>query len=199
MGHGIELDSRSEIAALIHDWAFYRDQQSWHELLGTFHEDGRISISWFDGAFAAFVEASKMLAKNSDSILKHSLGVPRIGVSGNRAISEVDVIIRVRAKTQLGEVDTTSFARFHDRVERRNGAWKLLERTAIYEKDRADPVSMPVLPEAFFEGLDQYPTQVRFLASSIAKVGASLSKTIVFDRSEAAKALYQRGRTWLGG
>ena len=155
-GRGLS-DARSEIAALINDWAFFRDQEWWDELLGTFHEDGTISLSWFDGPYAGFVAASQKLAASGNTILKHQLGVPRIEIRGDRALSAVDVVIRVRATTPAGEVDTTSFARFHDRLEKRAGAWKILKRTAVYEKDRADPVSGPTLPEGFFEGLDRFP------------------------------------------
>jgi hypothetical protein len=190
---------KAEIAELINAWAFFRDQESWDALLGTFHEGGTISISWFDGPHAGFVAASKRLAANRTSIVKHHIGVPMISVNGDRALSEVNVTIMVRAKTDAGEVDTTSFARFYDRLERRDGKWKLLKRTAIYEKDRADPVSQPALPAAFFEGLDQYPAEVRFLASSLKRVGAQLSKTIVFDKTPESSALYQQGTAWLAG
>jgi GrpB-like predicted nucleotidyltransferase (UPF0157 family) len=143
------------IAALLNDWAFFRDQGSWDALLGTFHEDGTISLSWYDGPYAGFVAASRKLVTNPNTLVKHHLGVPRIEVDGDRALSEVDVTIMLRAKAPFGEVDTTSLARFYDRLERRDGTWKVLSRTAVYEKDRADPVSQPSLPAAYFENLEQ--------------------------------------------
>lgn len=191
-------DARSEIAALINSWGFFRDQESWEKLLATFHDDGTISISWFDGPYKGFVAASRELAARSrNTIVKHHLGVPSIEVDGDRALSEVNVTIMVRARTPVGEVDTTSFARFHDRVEKRDGRWKILKRTAIYEKDRADPVDRPALPEVFFQGLDRYPIEVQFLASSLDRAGAKLAERIVFDKSPQAEALYREGQAWL--
>ena len=191
--------AETEIAALVNDWAFFRDQGAWDSLLGTFHAEGTISLSWFDGPYEGFVAASKKLAANGDSIVKHHLGVPRIEVNGERALSEGNVTIMIRARTPFGEVDTTSFARFHDRLEKRDGTWKLLQRTAVYEKDRADPVSQPTLPDAYFENLDRYPAEVRFLASGLAKAGAPLSRTIVLDKSPESRALVQRNEAWLAG
>lgn len=192
-------DDRTEIAALINAWAFYRDQESWDRLLGTFHEGGTISISWFDGPHAAFVAASKALAAKSDATLKHQLGVPMIRVHGDRALSEVNVTIMVRAGTPIGEVDSTSYARFYDRLEKRADTWKLSRRTAIYEKDQAAPVSRPSLPDLFFQGLERFPAEVRFLAAGLERAGQALSETLVLDRSPGMRALYDGGEAWLSG
>ncbi len=192
-------EARSEIAALVNAWSFYRDQQSWDALLGTFHDEGTISISWFDGPHAGFVAASKALAARSDAIVKHHLGVPMIRVCGDRALCEVNVTIMLRARTPIGEVDSTSYARFYDWLEKRAGAWKVSRRTAIYEKDRAEPVSRPSLPEAFFEDLDRFPAEVRFLAAGLERAGQKLSERLVLDKSPEMRALYDEGEAWLSG
>jgi SnoaL-like domain len=189
----------AEIAARINEWAFYRDQEGWEGLLSTFHEGGAISISWYDGPCEGFVAASKQLAAGGKALVKHRLGVPKIRVRSDRALSEVDVTIMVRARTPSVEVDTTSYARFYDRLERRGGVWKIGIRTAIYEKDRADPVSAPSLPAAFFEGLERFPAEVRFLAVSLERVGAKLSESLVLDKSERLAELYREGEAWLAG
>jgi SnoaL-like domain len=191
--------SESEIAARINEWTFYRDQEGWDGLLNTFHEGGTISLSWYDGPYEGFVAASKQLAAGGRALVKHRLGVPKIRVRGDRALSEVDVTIMVRARTPDVEVDTTSYARFYDRLERRDGVWKMRLRTAVYEKDRADPVSAPSLPAAFFEGLERFPAEVRFLAASLERVGAKLSENLVLDKGERLAALYREGEAWLAG
>lgn len=189
----------AEIAARINEWALHRDQERWDELLGTFHEGGTISLSWYDGPYEGFVAASQRLAAGGNALVKHRLGVPTIQVRGDRALSEVDVAIMLRARTPDIEFDTTSYARFYDRHERRDGLWRMRSRTAIYEKDRADPVSAPSLPAAFFEGLERFPAEVRFLASSLERVGAKLSERLVLDKSERLVELYREGEAWLAG
>lgn len=192
-------DASAEIADLVNNWAFYRDQEAWSELGATFHDEGTISLSWFDGPHKGFVAASQNLAKSNRALLKHYIGVPRIRIDGDRALSGVNITIMVRAKTPFGEVDTTSYARFIDRIEKRDGVWRILKRTAVYEKDRADPVDRPALPEAFFEGLDRYPAELRFLASSLDKGGVELSKTTVLDKSPQLATLHMEGDAWLAG
>ena len=189
--------AKAEIAALVNDWAFFRDQGKWDALLATFHDDGTICISWIDGPFAMFVAASKVAAGNQRLSLKHYIGVPRLEVIRDRAISEVNVTIMLRAKTDAGEIDVTSYARFFDLVEKRNGVWKIFRRTGIYEKDRAEPVDRATLPDAFFEGLDAYPAELRFLASTLAQFGVSTSPTTVLDKSPQVKKLYQDAAVWL--
>jgi len=191
--------AKIEIAELINSWTFFRDQERWSDLANTFADDGTISISWFDGPHKAFVAASQKLAAYKNNLVKHQLGVPFIKVNGNRALSEVNVNIMARTKTPAGEVDIVSSARFIDQVEKRDGQWKLVRRTAVYEKDRADPVDRPVLPDAYFQGLEQFPVEVRFLAAALKKAGADLSKNIVLDKSPAAEKVYSDGAAWLKG
>jgi hypothetical protein len=192
-------DARSEIAALVNAWAFYRDQHAWDALLGTFHEGATISISWFDGPHAGFVAASKALAARGDAIVKHHLGVPMIRIQDKRALSEVDVTIMIRARTPIGEVDSTSYARFYDWIEKRIDAWRIARRTAIYEKDRVAPVARPALPERFFEGLERFPAEVRFLAANLERAGQKLSERLVLDKSPQMRALYDESEAWLSG
>ena len=54
---------------------------------------------------------------------------------------------RLQRATEGIAADLTSHARFLDRLEKRNGAWKLVERAAVYERDRLDPVE----PSAAFK------------------------------------------------
>ena len=186
-----------EIAELINNWTFFRDQGLWDQLADTFHEEGTISLSWFDGPFTFFVKASKEMSKNNSTILKHLVGTPMIKINGTRAISEVNITIMVRAKTEKGEVDSSAFARFYDCVEKRDGKWKILKRIGIYEKDRLDPVQQPFLSADFFTGLDKYPPQFRFLASALEKAGIKISKSAVIDKSQELKNLYKEGSAWL--
>jgi hypothetical protein len=191
------LEARTEIADLVNNWAFFRDQEKWDALSATFHEGGTISLSWYAGPHEGFVAASRQLAARGGALLKHYVGVPRIRIEGDRALSEVNVTIMVRAKTPAGEVDTTSYARFIDRIERRGGAWRIAQRVAVYEKDRADPVDRGSLPDAFFEGLEKYPAELKFLAASLDKGGIPLSPATVLDKSQQLAALHEENESWL--
>lgn len=189
--------AHQQIAALINDWGFFRDQGRWQELLNVFHPDGHISISWIDAPYAEFVAVSKLAAQRSLLSVKHQLGVPRIQVRSERALSEVNVTILVRGRTCGMEVDTTSHCRFIDQVERREGRWKIVRRTGIYERDRADPVSAPALPERLFEELSEYPKELRFLARAFKEIGVDWVKSVIRDGSPEMHALYAAAVCWL--
>lgn len=190
---------RTAIADLVNNWAFFRDQEAWDALSATFHEGGTISLSWFDGPHAGFVAASRQLAARGGALLKHYIGVPRIRIDGDRALSEVNVTIMVRAKTPAGDVDTTSYARFIDRIEKRDGVWRISKRTAVYEKDRADPVDRAALPAEFFAGLERFPAELRFLAAGLDRSDIPLSPATVLDKSPELAALHAEGDAWLAG
>lgn len=192
-----EIEDRLAIADLINRWCFYRDQRAWDRLGNTFTNDGTISISWFDGLHSDFVSASKGMAKNGKSTLKHLVGVPRVQINGDRALAEVNVTIMVRILTPMSELDTSSYARFYDRLEKKSGEWKIVRRVAIYEKDRIDPVNSSTLPSRLYKGLEQYPKELKFLARSLKSAGIPLSKSIVLDKSPKMDELYRNAEVWL--
>src|SRR3990172_6618000 len=132
----MDLAAKSACAEVIQAWGCYRDQRKWPELLATFHPEGEIAISWFRGAFSEFVERCKRGGPS-----KHLILPPLVRVEGERAVAETNVVIRVRQDIAQVPVDLTSYGRFLDRLERRQDRWRILERAAIYEQDRLDPVS----------------------------------------------------------
>src|SRR5262245_56268862 len=141
----MNADDKYACAELIQAWGFYRDQGKWPELLATFAPEGQIAISWFSGSFREFVELSRK-AFDAGRYSKHHLFPSLVRVNGDRALAETNVVIFVRQKIDGVLVDMTSHARFLDRLERAGGRWRILERNAIYESDRLDPVE---LSEAF--------------------------------------------------
>jgi hypothetical protein len=197
MDYPSEQAAKQQIAALVNDWGFYRDQGRWAELLEVFHGDGHISISWIDAPYADFVSVSKLAAQRALVSVKHQLGVPRIQVRAERALSEVNVTILVRSQLRGVEVDTTAYCRFLDQVERRAGQWKILRRTGIYERDRADPVTTSALPEELFQELSEYPHELRFLAHTFKEIGVDWLRSVIRHATPEMDALYAEAARWL--
>jgi hypothetical protein len=95
----------------------------------------------------------------------------------------------------------TSRSRFLDRIERRGGEWRILERAAIYEQDRLDPV---VPSDAFTRMMQtadvaKYPEQYRYMAFRLAAAGRSLAEPVHHDGAPATEALRARYDAWLDG
>ncbi|MFT0138050.1 nuclear transport factor 2 family protein [Alcanivoracaceae bacterium MT1] len=192
------LEDQQRIRALIPTFA-WRDQKRWGDLRATFTDDGTISISWYDGAVEGFIEASKAMAKDSNTLTKHRIDSPRISICGERALAETDVTIMVRASVAGQDVDVTSYARFFDRLRRENGIWKIQARTGIYEKDRIDPVGPSILLSMInsFANYDQYPGELKHLAYGLDKKGYRLMDTVVTSGGDRENALKSEALAWL--
>jgi hypothetical protein len=185
---------KSACADVILAWGLYRDQRKWPELLATFHPDGEIAVSWFRGPFTAFVERCKQGGPS-----KHLIFPPIVRVNGERAVAETSIAILVRQEIGGVAVDMTSRARLLDRLERRHAQWRILERAAIYEQDRLDPVT----PSEAFDtmmreaGIAGYPEPYRYMALRLAAVGRPLAMPVHYDGLAETTQLYRRYDCWL--
>jgi SnoaL-like domain len=218
----MESNDKYECAELIQSWGLYRDQGKWPELLATFVPEGQIAISWFSGSFAEFVDrCRKSFAAGQRS--KHHIfpSVVRVGASGRsqhqpaktgvsalmssrameRAVAETNIVIFVRQKIDGVLVDMTSHARFLDRLERRDGRWAIVERTAIYERDRLDPVEPSEAFGKLFTATDLsvYPEAYRYMAARLVAAGRELVPVVYRDGSPHTDQLYVRYDAWLKG
>jgi hypothetical protein len=188
------IEDKAACADLILSWGLYRDQRRWEQLLATFHPDGEIAVSWFRGPFTEFVEHCKRSGP-----CKHLLTPPLLRITGARAVGETSVVILVRQKIDDVLVDMTSRGRFLDRFERQRGVWKIVERAAVYEQDRFDPVEPS---EAFTRMLmsakaAQYPEPYRYMAVRLAAAGRALAEPVHHDGSAHTNVLYARYDQWL--
>jgi len=199
---GKNLADKFAIAELIQAWGVYRDQGKWQELRGTFTPDGHISISWFRGPFAQFVERCQANFAAGHTWSRHQLFAPAIKLNGDRAVAETSVVIRVRQPFKGVPVDLTSCSRFLDRVERQADSWFIAERAAIYERDRLDPVEpSPAYNKLFTAGgAARFPEQYRYMAFRLAHApGRALAPLIYRDGGLETADLYARFSDWLAG
>jgi hypothetical protein len=185
-------------AEVIQAWGFARDQGRWADLLDTFHPDGRIHVSWFRGAFSDFVERCRQNF-GQGSRAKHLLWPARVRVADARATGETNVAILVRQNIGGVEVDLTSYARFLDRLERRDGRWRIIERATIYEQDRLDPVEPSAAFAALMEKADtaKYPIAYRYMGYRIAASGRTLAEPVHYDGRPETEALKAQYAAWL--
>ena len=104
-------------------------------------------------------------------------------MNGARATAETNVAILVRQTIEGVAVDLTSYGRFLDRLERRDGDWRIVERATLYEKDRLDPVE----PSAAFDALmaksdaAKYPAPYRYMAYRVHAAGRALAEPVHYD------------------
>jgi SnoaL-like domain len=194
----VSTDDKYACAELIQSWGLFRDQKRWAELLATFTSDGTIAVSWFRGPFAKFVERCRTREAQVGHA-KHLIQLSVVRVSGERALAETSVVILVRQAIEGIAIDLTSHARFLDRLVKKDRAWQLAERAAIYERDRLDPVEPSVAFAALIERADcaRYPAPYRYMAYRISAAGGTLAMPVLCDGMAETDALRARYAKWL--
>jgi SnoaL-like protein len=193
------LADKQAIAELIQLWGHCRDQGRWSELLATFAPEGEIAVSWFRGSFVAFVERCRQ-AFAAGNRSKHLIWPPVVRLNGERAVAESNIAILVRQSIDGVLVDLTSYGRFLDRLERRD-RWVIVERAAIYEQDRLDPVAPSEAFDAMMKSADmaKFPAGYRHMAFRVLAAGRSLAPPVFCDDMAETAALYARYNSWLDG
>jgi len=195
----VTLADKQECAELIQAWGLCRDQGRWAELAAAFAPEGEIAVSWFRGPHDEFVERCRQ-SFTAGTRSKHLLWPATVEVAGDRALAETNVVILVRQSIAGILVDLTSNARFLDRLERR-GRWMIVERAAVYERDRLDPVEPSAAFEVMMREADaaRFPAAYRYMAFRVLAAGRSLAEPVHYDGTPETEALRARYRAWLNG
>jgi hypothetical protein len=193
-----EIADRLAIAALVNNWAVWRDAGDWDSFRTLWHDDGRMMATWFQGSADAFVAASREGWEKGVSIL-HFLGGIAIDLAKTRAVAQTKMTISQRGEVHGVLCDVVCTGRFHDFLEKRDGRWGLVLRQPIYEKDRLDPVDPAARLELDRELLRLFPEGYRHLAYLQTQIGYEVKRDMPGLRGREVEALYRRGRVWLEG
>ena len=126
----MDANDKYACAELIQAWGLYRDQGKWPQLLATFVPEGEIAVSWFSGSFREFVAHCRQ-SFEAGQRSKHQIFPSCVRIAGDRALAETSIVILVRQTISGILADLTSYARFLDRLERRDGRWAIVERAAV--------------------------------------------------------------------
>lgn len=193
-----ERSDRLEIVDTVQNWAVWRDAGDWERFLTVWAEDGWMSATWFQGPAAKFIEVSKAGFDKGVSIL-HFLGGTSVDLKGERAVAQTKMTISQRASVEGVMVDVVCTGRFYDFFARRDGAWKIVRRQPIYEKDRMDPLdpSAKLVLDAAL--LARFPEGYRHLAYLQTKIGFTIKMDMPQLKGAEVQALYAHGRAWLEG
>ena len=97
-----------------------RDRGRWDQMADCVAEGSRISMSWFTGTGAEFVNQSRGMSGRGDYAV-HRLSPPAIRVRGDRALAELPLTIEFRIDIKGGEACLDSNARSQYRAERTDG------------------------------------------------------------------------------
>jgi hypothetical protein len=193
-----ETADRLAIRDLIERWAVWRDAGDWERFRTVWHDDGRMMATWFQGSADDFIRVSREGFERGVRIL-HFLGGTAIDLAGDRAIGQTKMTISQRAEVEGVLCDVVCTGRFYDFLERRSGAWGLVLRQPIYEKDRLDPVDPSATLALDPALLERFPVGYRHLAYAQTRIGYDVKRDMPGLTGPEVEALYARGARWLDG
>jgi len=182
---------RLDVADLMAGW-IHRDLGEWDRLRELFHPEGTIAITWFEGLFSDFVDASARMAA-SDVRSKHLIASPVISFRGDKAIVETNAMILIE-NVRLG-IGCVSHNRFYDEVEKRDGVWKIVRRQSIY--DMGSFTFPRGVYEVNAEIIARYPREYAPLAYLLEVGGFPLCRVQATKGSDLEKAMKAAGQEWL--
>lgn len=188
----------SEIRQLVEDWAVWRDAGEWERFATVWHRNGHMSATWFQGSAQDFIATSREGFANGVRIL-HFLGGTSVEVKECRAISQTKMTISQRSDVHGAAVDVVCTGRFFDFLSREDGAWKLVRRQPIYERDRLDPVDPSITLTLDETRLRRFPEGYRHLAYLQEEAGFTVKPGLPGLTGAAVEQLYAEGAAWLEG
>jgi hypothetical protein len=97
------------------------------------------------------------------------------------------------------EADVVCTGRFYDFCARYKGAWKIVRRQPVYEKDRLDVVDPASRLQLDPELLARFPAGYRHLGYAQTKTGFTVKPGLPGLTGAAVERLYQEGARWLAG
>lgn len=185
------LEDRISIADLMTGW-MRRDLSQWESLRELFHADGTIEVTWFEGKFSDFVDASMRMGA-SDIRTKHLITSPVITFRDDKAIGETNaMIVGENVKLSLGCV---AHNRFYDLIEKRGGVWKIVRRQSVYDMGSFTFPRGVVDVDAAV--VDRYPREYAPLAYLLDKSGFPVKRVFATKDSELEARMKKEGQAWL--
>ncbi len=198
-----KLADEFEVRRVRQVWAFSRDHGEWETMRACFHPDATVLVSWFNGAASDFMARTVAMAeeRRPEERSKHWFGNMRTQIKGDRAILETDAMVMGRDFLDDYLFDFTFYCRMYDRIERRQGVWRILRMVVIYDKDRLDPVVPGSVPASYFDKLPVRGADsgVAFMRFRQGKKGRTVPPDIVLGGSEGERRLRQETEAWLAG
>ncbi|QSE94922.1 nuclear transport factor 2 family protein [Rhodococcus pseudokoreensis] len=185
------LADRRAIDDLMTGW-IRRDLAQWDAMRELFHPDGIIEITWFTGLFTDFVDASARMGA-SDLRTKHVITSPVVAFNGNRAVAETNaMIVAENVALKLG---CLSHNRFLDRIEKRDGIWKIVDRRSIYDMGSFTfPCGIVDIDAGTTE---KYPPEYAALAYLLDKSGFPVTGVFATKGSDHEVEIKQAAHHWL--
>lgn len=190
---------KAEIAEVVQTERAARDQAQWARMLDTYHPDAVVDLSWFHGSGPDFVAASQRQFE-SGRHSAHQMGPTLVTLQGDRALAHTPCAVTARTHLDGVEVEVITHSRLHERVQRRDGAWRIARKGIVYLRDALAVVNPSERVAVDAQRLAAYRPSYRFLSYLLAHVGQPPRLDLPgIDQPETIQPLIDSDNAWLGG
>lgn len=117
------------------------DRRSAELITASFWPEAHIDLGVFNGPLSAYLEWV-VPGDPALPVTLHTLGQSLVELRGDEARVETHVTSYHRVNTGAEERDNTIGGRYLDRMEKRNGEWRIAERTMLYDWNQDFGVSV---------------------------------------------------------
>jgi hypothetical protein len=137
------LESKDAVARILNDYARANDRLDEALLRSLFWPESRHHHGGFDGTSTDFINfALKIL--HGVKYTAHHISNVSVEVKGDKAFSECYYFAHHRRDAKTGgEEDAFFEGRYIDRLERRAGVWKIIQRRGLSDYSIVEPATTP--------------------------------------------------------
>ncbi|WP_166459345.1 nuclear transport factor 2 family protein [Amycolatopsis pithecellobii] len=173
-----------------------KDLGQWELMASAFAPDARVSVSWFQGSGADFVESARARSARGGSPSFHEIGAISVVVRENRALADTGCAVHIRGTLEDVPVDVVSRGRLCWRAERLADRWLIAGMDMIYFRDNISAVE-PGAPLALPGSVHDQRPSYRHLAVLLRDMGHPVAPDLPgADRPDLIEALFSEQRHW---
>ena len=134
-----ELEARTAIEDCLKRFARAVDRQDWKAAREAYHDGAFDDHGFFKGPPDAFLAHIEKLHAQQDHSMHFNTNVLIEFQAKDRAFVETYVLVLQRFRDKR----VTASARYLDRFEKRNGAWRVAHRTLVFGDMVSEPMAEP--------------------------------------------------------
>jgi ketosteroid isomerase-like protein len=134
-----ELEARTAIEDCLNRFARAVDRQDWRAAREMYHQDSWDDHGFFKGPPDAFLAHIAKMHEVQEHSMHFNTNVLIEFQAKDRAFVETYVLVLQR----FADRRVTASARYLDRFENRNGAWRIAHRTLVFGDMVAEPMTEP--------------------------------------------------------
>jgi hypothetical protein len=136
-----QLDDEAEIRRVHIRYCRGIDRMDWDLVRSCYHPDAVDRHGAYEGDVEGFIKWAAELLPQFESTM-HFTGNQYVSVDGKVASAEhyAQAFHRTKAVGDTPAMDWVVNVRYVDRMEKRNGEWRIADRIVVFDSQRMDPV-----------------------------------------------------------